>query len=125
MRISTTVRHFEMDPEDKLFAETRLSKVGRFARDIREIHLVVTAEGHRHVAEITLRLKHRDLTSREESTEARRAIDLASDRLEHQLRRLHDRRVDRKRSPRAVNGQAESHDASLDGDGSAGDLEEA
>ena len=107
MRISTTARHGELDPEDRLFAESRLAKFERFARDIREIHLVVTAEGFGHTAEITLRLKHRDIVCRDESTEARRAIDLASDRVEHQLRKLHDRRVDRKRSSRQANGRAD------------------
>lgn len=124
MRISTTARHCELDPEDRLFAETRLSSFERFARDIREVHLVVTAEGFRHVAEITLRLKQRDIVSRESSTEARRAIDVASDRLEQQLRRLHERRVDRKRSA-GVNGKSEPTPSSAEnGDDTFEDFED-
>src|SRR4051812_48343379 len=100
MQISTTVRHGELDPEDRLFAHQRLEKLGRYARDIREVHLIVSAEKYRHSAEITVRLKHRDLVGREESTAARAAIDLAADVLEQQLRRLKERRVDRKHRPR-------------------------
>jgi putative sigma-54 modulation protein len=100
MQIHTTARHCELDPEVRLFAQQRLEKLGRFARDIQEARLIVTAERYRHSAEITLRLNHHELVSREESTEMRVAIDLAADRLEQQLRRFKERRVDRKREAR-------------------------
>ena len=97
MQILTTTRHCELDQEVKLHAQQRLEKLGKFARDIREAHLTVTAERYRHSAEITLRLNSHELVSREESTEARIAIDLAADRLEQQLRRFKEKRVGRKR----------------------------
>jgi putative sigma-54 modulation protein len=99
MQISTTARHCELDPEDRLFAEQRLSKLSRYVRDAREAHLTLTVEKYRHIAEITLKLKHREMVSREQSTGARMAIDLAADRLEQQLRRLKEKRVDRKQRP--------------------------
>jgi putative sigma-54 modulation protein len=105
MQISTTARHCELDPEVRLFAQQRLEKLARFVRDIQEAHLIVTAEGYRHSAEITLRLKRHDMVSRDEATEARSAIDLAADRLERQLRRLKEKRVARKRAG-APNGKA-------------------
>jgi putative sigma-54 modulation protein len=102
MQIHTTARHCELDPEVRLHAEERLRKLERFARDIREAHLTVTAERYRHSAEITLRLNHHELVSREESNEAKIAIDLAADRLEQQLRRFKEKRVDRKRGGRGA-----------------------
>jgi ribosomal subunit interface protein len=105
MHINTTARHFELGQDDRQFAHTRLEKFVRFAADIQEVHLVVTAESYRYVAEATLRLKQRELAVREEATDPRRAIDLVADRVEQQLRRLHDKRVERNRSPRA-NGVA-------------------
>jgi putative sigma-54 modulation protein len=102
MQIHTTARHFDLDPEDRLFAHERLEKLGRFARDLQEAHLIVTAEGYRHNAEITLKLKGREMVSKEESTEPRLAIDLAAERLEKQLRRLKEKRVSRKRNGRAA-----------------------
>ena len=98
MQIHTTARHCELDQEVRLHAEERLRKLGKFARDIREAHLTVTAERYRHSAEITIRLNHHELVSREESNEPRIAIDLAADRLEEQLRRFKEKRVDRKRA---------------------------
>src|SRR5437867_2544547 len=101
MQILTTARHCEIDPELRLFVQQRLEKLGRFARDIHEAHLVVTAEGYRHSAEITLRLNGHELVSREESTEPRMAIDRAADRLEQTLRRFKEKRAERKRDSRA------------------------
>jgi putative sigma-54 modulation protein len=99
MQISTTARHCELDTELRAFAQARLEKITRFARDIQEARLIVTAEKSRHVAEITLRLDHHELVSREASPEMRTAIDGAVDRIEEQLRRHKDRRSDHKREP--------------------------
>ena len=97
MQISTTARHCELDAQVREFALQRLAKLERFARDIQEAHLIVTAEKFRHTAEITLRLKRHEMVSREESDTSRVAIDLAAQRLEQQLRRLKDKRTEHKR----------------------------
>ena len=123
MQIHTTARHCDLHPEDKAFAQERIERLGRFARDLHEAHLVVTAEGYRHSAEITLKLKRHEMVSREQSNEPRLAIGLAADRLEQQLRRLKERRVSRKREGRgveAVNGAA----AETEGDDDAFAAEE-
>jgi putative sigma-54 modulation protein len=105
MQIHTTARHCELAPEVRLTAQTRIEKLNRYARDLQEAHLIVTGEGYRYTAEITLRLKGRELVSREEADEAGLAVDRAADRLERQLRRLKEFRVDRRRG-RIVNGRA-------------------
>lgn len=105
MQIHTTARHCELDPEVRLMAQTRIEKLGRYARDLQEAHLIVTGEGYRYTAEISLRLKGRELVSREQADEAALAVDRAAGRLERQLRRLKEYRVDRKRG-RIVNGRA-------------------
>jgi ribosomal subunit interface protein len=124
MHINTTARHCELNPEDRLFAEERLGKLQRYARDLHEAHLVVTAEGYRHSAEITLRLKHRDLVSREESTEMRQAIDLAADRLEQQLRRIKEKRIDKKRGVRPRESSEGTPDGAAAGDAEGEELGE-
>lgn len=98
MQISTTARHCELDAQVRTYAMQRLAKLERFARDIQEAHLVLSAEKFRHQAEITLRLKHHEMVSREQSDSHRTAIDLAAQRLEQQLRRLKDRRVEHNRA---------------------------
>jgi putative sigma-54 modulation protein len=104
MQISTTARHCELDAKVRAFALQRLAKLERFARDIQEAHLIMTAEKFRHTAEITLRMKHHEMVSREQADAAHAAIELAAQRLEQQLRRLKDRRTEHKRAGREVPG---------------------
>ena len=117
MQISTTARHCELDAQVREFALQRLAKLERFARDIQEAHLIVTVEKFRHSAEITLRLKHHEMVSREESDSSRVAIDLAAQRLEQQLRRLKDKRTEHKGAAHALpatDGAREVPEAEVD-----------
>jgi putative sigma-54 modulation protein len=112
MQISTTARHCELAPELRALAMERLERCTRFASDLHDARLIVTAEKFRHTAEITVRLNHHEMVSREEAAEMRLAIDLAIDGLEAQLRRFKERRNDRKREGRtepagAAEGAAE------------------
>lgn len=101
MQISTTARHCELAPEMRALAVERLERCTRFASDMHDARLIVTAEKFRHTAEVMVRLNHHEMVSREEAAEIRLAIDLAFDSLEEQLRRFKDRRNDRKREGRS------------------------
>jgi ribosomal subunit interface protein len=100
MRIHVTARHCELDPEDRLLAEQRIEKLSRFVRDIQEAHVTVSQEKHRYLVEISLRVRGREMTSHEEADAARTAIERAADRLEQQVRRLKERRLERRRGDR-------------------------
>lgn len=100
MNVSTTARHCELDPEVRLFAQQRLERLLRYFRDPRDLmeaHVVVAAEKYRHSAEITLKLRRGEVVGREEADDPRSAIELAAERLEHQIRRFKERRLARKR----------------------------
>jgi putative sigma-54 modulation protein len=122
MQISTTARHCELDAQVREFAQQRLAKLDRFARDIQEAHLVVTAEKFRFTAEITLRIKHHEMVSREESDTSKLAIDQAAHRLEQQLRRLKDKRTDHKGPDRELPGIAGAGDGAEPENGQEPDL---
>ena len=94
MQTHITARHFDLDPEVRRFAEERAVKFTRFARDIHEVKLVVTAEKNRFLAEMTVSVNQHEVVSREESNEARVAVDLAADRIDQQLRKLKEKRVE-------------------------------
>lgn len=101
MQISTTARHCELAPEMRALAADRLERCTRYAADLHDARLIVTAEKHRHTAEVMVRLNHHEMVSREEAVEMRLAIDNAFDALEEQLRRFKERRNDRKREGRS------------------------
>ena len=100
MRITTTARHCEIDPEDKLFAQTHLEKLSRYASDLSEAHLTLSSENYRHTAEITVKLRDHEFVGRETANSARTAIAEAITGLEHQIRKLKERRLERRRGGR-------------------------
>lgn len=100
MKVNTTARHCELDPEVRLFAQQRLERLLRYFRDpgdLMEAHVVVVAEKYRHAAEITLKLRRGEVVGREQADDPRTAIELATERLEHQIRRIKERRLERQR----------------------------
>jgi len=119
MQIITTARHCDLDDGTRSFAHQRLEKLGRFARDILEIHLVVTAEKYRHTAEITLRMPGHEVVSREQADGARIAVELAADRLERRVRRVKERRAGWRKGDRTrtADGLIEAEAVTDDADG--------
>ena len=115
MQISITARHCEISTGVRQFAQARLEKLQKFATDIHGIHVVVIQEKARHEAEIKLSVSGHELVTTQTHTEAGAAIELAADRMEEQLRRLKDRRIDRSQRPAAPKGAAAAG-ASPDGD---------
>lgn len=115
MRTHVTARHCEFDPEDRLLAEQRLEKLSRYIHDILEAHVVLTAENYRHIAEVTLRLKGHEIAGREEANSPRLALSAAFDHIEHQTRKLKDRRLDWRRGDRTRAIDAMEGPAELDG----------
>ena len=110
MQISITARQCEILPGVRQFAQLRLEKLQKYANDIHGIHVIVRHERNVHMAEITLRVNGTELVCTQEHTEAGAAIELAADRIEEQLRRLKDRRLDRVQrtaGEKGANGAAE------------------
>src|SRR5687767_4253129 len=108
MRIHLTARHCEIDPEDRLLVEQRLEKLSRFTPDILDAHVIVTADKSRYTAEITVKLPGHEAVSREEAHGVRVGLELSFDRLEHQLRRLKERRLEWRRGDRTRAADLES-----------------
>ena len=81
MRIHLTARHCELDPEDRLVTEQRLEKLSRFVHDIQEIHVTLSQEKYRYLAEIALRVRGQEMTSSEEADQARVAAHPYAERL--------------------------------------------
>ena len=94
MQITVTARHTELSAGVRQFAQSRLEKLSKYANDIHGAHVIVSLEKHVHSAEITLRVNNHELVVRQEHAEAGAAIELAADRLEEQMRRLKDKRID-------------------------------
>jgi putative sigma-54 modulation protein len=100
MRIDFTGRQMEVSPELRLYTEERLRKLARLLRDHFDVHVILTAEKHRRIAEITVKFRDHTLVGVEQTDDARRAINGALDKLERQAVRFIAKRRTRKRRPK-------------------------
>ncbi|MBZ5514795.1 MAG: ribosome-associated translation inhibitor RaiA [Acidobacteriia bacterium] len=99
MRIDFTGRQIDVSPDLRLYTEERLRKLTRLLRDRFDVHVILTAEKHRRIAEITLKFREHTLVGVQETGDMRTSINAALDKLERQAVRLLTRRRTRKRRP--------------------------
>jgi putative sigma-54 modulation protein len=82
------------------YARARLRKITRLLGEAYEVHVILTAEKHRRLAEVTLKFRDHTLVGVEESGDARMSLNGALGKLERQAVRLQERRRARKRRPK-------------------------
>ena len=97
MRIDFTGRQMEITPEMRQYTERHLRKLARLLGDRLAIHVILTAEKHRRIAELALRLRRQTLVGIQETADPRSAINGAVGKLERQAVRWLERRRTRKR----------------------------
>ena len=100
MRIDFTGRQMDVSPELQEYTTQRLKKLIRLLRNEFALHVILTAEKHRRIAEITLNFRDHSLVGLESTADARSSINGALDKLERQAVRLMGRRRERKRRPK-------------------------
>jgi putative sigma-54 modulation protein len=100
MRIDFTGRQMEIDSDLREYTEARLRKITRLLGDGFEMHVILAAEKHRRLAEITLKSRDRTLVAVEETGDARSSLHGALDKLERQAVRFLEKRRTRKRRPK-------------------------
>jgi len=100
MQIDYTGRQMEVSAELRQYTEDRLRKLTRLLRDRYSVHVILTAERHLRVVEITLKFRDHTLVGVGETPDARSSINTALDKLERQAVRLLERRRTRKRRPK-------------------------
>lgn len=93
MQLSVKGRNLEITEALRRYAEEKLGRLTKYLEQIVSASVVLSVEKHRHLAEVTLRV--RDLTIRaEESTgDLYSSIDLVAEKLERQILRYKERIV--------------------------------
>ncbi|HZP01972.1 MAG TPA: ribosome-associated translation inhibitor RaiA [Terriglobia bacterium] len=99
MRIDFTGRQIEISTDLRKYTEERLRKLLRIFGDRFEVHVILTAEKHRRIAEITLKFRDQTFVGIEVTRDARTSINGALDKIERQAVRLLEKRRTRKRRP--------------------------
>lgn len=88
MKLTTTSRHFEANPELLEFVEQRMRKLKRFWDNILHVDVVMSVEKFRHIAEVNVHVNGHSFSAKEESDNMRTAVDLAAKDLARQMKRF-------------------------------------
>jgi putative sigma-54 modulation protein len=116
-------KHTEIDARLRALTEEKLTRIEKFANDVRRVdveydELATRKAGDSHTCEILVHLNQHLVKGKASAAEHPAALDLAVDKVERQMRRLHDRRVHRRNGARgtrpAAVDDAEDSDAGDD-----------
>ena len=100
MPIEFTGRQVEISPDLRRFTQERLRKISRLLGGQFDLHVILTAEKHRRIAELTLKFRQHTVVGVEETGDIRTSINGAIDKLAGQAARLLDRHRTSKRRPK-------------------------
>lgn len=92
MHITVTVRHTDITEALRRYIEGKLKKLENFSINIIEIHVILTAERDRYLAEILLTAKRLSLSSKAETQDMYTSFDSALDLLESRITKYLDKR---------------------------------
>jgi putative sigma-54 modulation protein len=99
MTIEYTGRQTEVSQQLKALAERKLRKLSRTLRGITHVHVILSVDKHRKIAEVSVHSPHLDLTAREQSPELAVSLATVLDKLERQAQRQLGKWRERKRRP--------------------------
>ena len=96
MKIEFTGRQTGIPDDVRRLAERKLQKVGKLLPSVTRAHVILAADKHRQVAEVSVHSRQVDLAAVETTTNARLSVAGAIDKLMRQAQRQHARRRERK-----------------------------
>ena len=98
MQIAVTFRHIEADEGMKEYVKGKVQRLEKYIENSQEVHVVLSAEKFRHIAEITIIGEGLTLNSEGRNNDLYAAIDQMVEKMERQIREKRGK-VRRKRSP--------------------------
>ena len=106
MDVVVAGKHTEVDAALRALTKEKLERVAKFASDVRRIDVdygehKTRRVGDSHTCEILVHVNHHLVKGTASAAEHAVALDLALDKIEIQMRRLHERRVRRRNGTRA------------------------
>ncbi len=91
MQLSVKGRTLEITPAIRAYAEEKLSRLTRYLENILSMHVVLSVNKHRQIAEVTLRVRDLTIRAEEQSDDLYSSIDLVVEKLERQILRYKER----------------------------------
>lgn len=112
MDVVVVGKHTEVDAELRALTQEKLNRIAKFASDVRRIDVdygehATRRVGDSHTCEILVHVNHHLVKGTAAANEHAVALDLALDKVEIQMRRLHERRVRSRNGTRARNARSD------------------
>jgi putative sigma-54 modulation protein len=95
--IEFTGRQTEVGPEIRTMVERRVKKLAKLLPHISRVHVILSSDKHRQLAELSVHSRNLTLTASEESTDMLSSASRVLDRIERQVQRRVGRLRGRKR----------------------------
>jgi len=86
MQIAVTFRHMEPDEGVKDYVKEKVERLQKYIENAQEVHVVLSGEKFRHIAEITILGEGLGLNSEGRNNDLYAAIDQMVDKMERQVR---------------------------------------
>jgi len=86
MQVSVTFRHMETDEGVKAYLKEKVQKLQKYVENPREVHVVLSVEKFRHIAEITIVGNGGTFNSQGRDNDLYAAIDQTVEKMERQIR---------------------------------------
>ena len=104
MEVQIKAKDFKVSQGLREYVQERIDKLDRFVGRGASAKLELTHEhnrtgGDQMVAQLTIAIRNTVLRAEQQHTDVRRAFDLALEKIGSQLRRYHNKRTDRSRTP--------------------------
>ena len=99
MNFSVSGHHLEVTPAIRSYVENKLERVARHFDHVIDAHVILSVSKLRQKAEVTLRVRGKDLHCESEEDDLYAAIDLMIDKLDRQVLRHKDRVKTHGRAP--------------------------
>ncbi len=97
MQIEYTGRQTEVSEKLRTLAERKLRKLAKTLRGITHVHVILTADKHRQIAEVAIQSRHLTLTATEETSDMPVSLATVVDKLVRQAQRHMGKLRERKR----------------------------
>ncbi|PYV93320.1 MAG: ribosome-associated translation inhibitor RaiA [Acidobacteria bacterium] len=99
MKVEYTGRQIEITPAIKRFTEDHLRKIRKILGEMIEVHVILTVEKYRHIAEINLKSRTFKINGIEETHDMYTSINAVLEKIERQALKHKGKKIAKKRKP--------------------------
>jgi len=96
MNLSVSGHHLEVTPALRSYVHSKIARVTRHFDHVIDARVLLTADKLKRKAEVTLRVRGKDLHCESEEGDLYAAIDLLADKLDRQILKYKDKLYDKR-----------------------------